>query len=71
MFKQAYVQIEGDSMDNLALDCRLSEFQTQQEADEYNSWLHAKIVEARNSETVSHEEALAHFAAKRIERLQI
>lgn len=57
-------------MNTLALDYRISEFPTQQEAENYDSWLLAKIEEARNAPTLSHEEALAHFAAKRAERLE-
>lgn len=56
-------------MDHTALDYRISEFDTQQQADDYEAWLNKKIVEARASATVSHEEAMAHFSAKRAERI--
>ena len=57
-------------MNSLSLDYRLSEFATKQDEDAYGAWLHAKVAEARRSPTVSHEEAMAHFAAKRAERLK-
>lgn len=56
-------------MNTLTLDYRISEFPTQQEADDYDSWLLAKIEEVRTAPEVSHEKALSHFAAKRAERL--
>ena len=55
-------------MNTLTLDDRISEFPTRQEADDYAAWLEEKIDEARRSPVVSHEEAQAHFAAKRAER---
>ncbi len=57
-------------MESTALDYRISEFDTQQQADDYDIWLKKKITQARASPTVSHEEAMAHFAAKRAERIE-
>ncbi|HFC8536279.1 TPA: hypothetical protein ACFP4Y_000610 [Neisseria bacilliformis] len=56
-------------MTTMTLDDRVSEFETRADADDYGRWLHEKIREARQSPVVSHEEAQAHFAAKRAERL--
>ncbi|ASK27160.1 hypothetical protein [Neisseria chenwenguii] len=56
-------------MNTATLDNRISEFDTQQQADDYEAWLKKKIEEARVSPTVSHEEARVHFAAKRTERI--
>ncbi|HFC8550088.1 MULTISPECIES: hypothetical protein [Neisseria] len=57
-------------MTTAVLDYRLSEFDTVQEAEDYDTWLTRKVEEARNAEIVSHESAMAHFAAKRSERLK-
>ncbi|WP_304716910.1 type II toxin-antitoxin system RelB family antitoxin, partial [Neisseria viridiae] len=57
-------------MTTAVLDYRLSEFDTVQEAEDYDTWLARKVEEARDAEIVSHEDAMAHFAAKRAERLK-
>lgn len=57
-------------MNTAVLDYRISEFETQQEASDYDTWLAETVVEARKSPTVSHDEALVHFAAKRIQRME-
>ncbi|STZ76963.1 type II toxin-antitoxin system RelB family antitoxin [Bergeriella denitrificans] len=57
-------------MNTLKLDPRLHEFDNTQAANEYDTWFRAKVAEARQAPTVSHEAALAHFAAKRAERLE-
>ncbi len=57
-------------MSTIELDYRISEFNTQQEADDYDAWLLKKVEEARKSKLVSHEEAMEHFATKRAERLE-
>ncbi|EGZ50895.1 type II toxin-antitoxin system RelB family antitoxin [Neisseria wadsworthii] len=54
----------------LKLDPRLSEFDTEKEAESYNRWLKNKVESARSAPVVSHEEALAHFEKQRIKRLE-
>jgi hypothetical protein len=57
-------------MNTAVLDYRISEFTTRQEADDYDTWLIQGIEKARKSKVVSHDEAMAHFTAKRAERLE-
>lgn len=57
-------------MNTTVLDYRISEFTTQQEANDYDTWLLQGIEKARKSKVFSHDEAMAYFAAKRAERLE-
>jgi hypothetical protein len=54
----------------LKLDPRLSEFDSDKDAASYHEWFSEKVSAARQSSTVSHDEALAHFSKKRAERLE-
>ena len=50
---------------NAALDPRISEFATEDEAARYDSWFRAKVQEAIDSEKprIPHEEAVARMTA--------
>jgi len=49
------------SVTNTPLDPRISEFETQQQADSYDSWFHAKVQEAMASSKprVPHDQVMA------------
>lgn len=53
-----------------ALDPRISEFATREEADAYDVWFRAKVQAARQAPSVSHAKALEHFARKRAQRME-
>ena len=53
------------------LDFRLSEFDTQSQADTYDAWFHAKIAAARQSQApaIPHDEVVARARARMAERM--